>query len=38
MPMRIGTEMPSLDAATEWATGTTEDAYAEVRGHPTLIH
>ena len=38
MGMRIGTEMPSLDGATEWFGGTQAHAEAEATGHPTLIH
>jgi thiol-disulfide isomerase/thioredoxin len=38
MPMRIGTEMPSLDGATEWLGGTEAHALAESKGHPTLVH
>jgi thiol-disulfide isomerase/thioredoxin len=38
MPMRIGTEMPSLEGATEWFGGTQAHAEAEVKGHPTLVH
>jgi thiol-disulfide isomerase/thioredoxin len=38
MGMRIGTEMPSLDGATEWIGGTQAHAEAEAEGHPTLIH
>ena len=38
MPMRIGTEMPSLDGATEWFGSTQAHAEAESRGRPTLIH
>jgi thiol-disulfide isomerase/thioredoxin len=38
MPMRIGADMPSLDAATEWVTGSSEKAHAETKGHPTLVH
>ena len=38
MPMRIGTEMPSLDGATEWFGGTAAHAAAESLGHPTLVH
>ena len=34
MPMRIGTEMPSFDGATEWISGSDEVA----KGHPTLVH
>ena len=38
MAMRIGTEMPALDGATEWFGGT--QAHAEVLAHegPTLVH
>lgn len=38
MPMRIGTEMPRLDGATEWLNGTQAHAEAEARAHPTLVH
>ncbi|HET9530750.1 MAG TPA: redoxin domain-containing protein [Blastocatellia bacterium] len=38
MPMRIGTEMPSLEGATEWITASAEEALAEAKGRPTLIH
>ncbi|HYG79054.1 MAG TPA: redoxin domain-containing protein [Pyrinomonadaceae bacterium] len=38
MPMRIGTEMPKLDGATEWFGGTQAHAEAEAEGHPTLVH
>jgi len=38
MPMRIGTMMPSLDGATEWAIGSEAGAVAEAAGHPTLVH
>ena len=38
MPMRIGADMPSLDAATEWVTGSSETAHAETKGYPTLVH
>ncbi|HSE98218.1 MAG TPA: redoxin domain-containing protein [Blastocatellia bacterium] len=38
MPMRIGTEMPQLDGATGWITGSKDEALAEVKGGPTLIH
>ena len=38
MPMRIGTEMPSLAGATEWARGSEVEALAEAAGHPTLVH
>ena len=38
MPLRIGTEMPLLDGATEWLKGSTEEALAEAKGRPVLIH
>ncbi len=38
MPMRIGTEMPKLDGATEWFGSTQAHAEAEAEGHPTLVH
>jgi len=38
MPMRIGTQMPKLDGATEWFNGTQAHAEAEAVGHPTLVH
>jgi thiol-disulfide isomerase/thioredoxin len=38
MPMRIGTEMPSLEAATTWFGGTQAHAEAEAKGRPTLVH
>ena len=38
MPMRIGTQMPSLDGATEWFGATQAHAEAESAGHPTLVH
>ena len=38
MGMRIGTEMPSLDGATEWFGGTQAHAEAEAKGRPTLVH
>ncbi|MBC8101860.1 MAG: redoxin domain-containing protein [Cytophagales bacterium] len=36
MPLRIGTEMPSLDGATEWLNG--EIGRDDLIGSPTLIH
>jgi thiol-disulfide isomerase/thioredoxin len=36
--MRIGTEIPSLDGATEWFGGTQAHAESELRGNPTLVH
>ena len=38
MGMRIGTEMPRLDGATEWFGATQARAEAETKGHPTLVH
>ncbi|HKR01734.1 MAG TPA: redoxin domain-containing protein [Pyrinomonadaceae bacterium] len=38
MPMRIGTEMPKLDGATEWFGETQAHAEAEAGGHPVLVH
>lgn len=38
MPMRIGTEMPKLDGATEWFGGTQAHAESESQGRPTLVH
>src|SRR3954462_10561008 len=38
MPMRIGTEMPSLEGATEWFYATAAAAAEEAKGHPTLVH
>lgn len=38
MAMRIGTEMPRLDGATEWFGGTQAHTEAEISGHPTLVH
>jgi thiol-disulfide isomerase/thioredoxin len=38
MPMRIGTEMPSLADATEWFNATQAHAEGESKGHPTLVH
>src|SRR5919112_1443191 len=38
MPMRIGTEMPSLEGATEWFNATAAAAAEEAKGHPTLVH
>ncbi|MBC7931910.1 MAG: redoxin domain-containing protein [Rubrivivax sp.] len=36
--MRIGTEMPSLEGATEWFNATGAHAASEAKGHPTLVH
>src|ERR671916_1895625 len=38
MPMRIGTEMPQMDGATEWFGATQAHAEAEAKGRPTLVH
>jgi thiol-disulfide isomerase/thioredoxin len=38
MRMRIGTEMPSLDGATEWFGATQAHAEEVIKGHPTLVH
>lgn len=38
MPMRIGTQMPNLDGATEWFNSTQAHAEEESKGHPTLVH
>jgi thiol-disulfide isomerase/thioredoxin len=36
--MRIGTELPKLDGATEWFGGTQAHAESEAEGRPTLVH
>ncbi len=38
MPMRIGTPMPSLEGATEWLSGSPEEALRDADGRPLLIH
>ena len=38
MGMRIGSEMPKLDGATEWFGSTQSHAEEESKGHPTLVH
>lgn len=38
MPMRIGTQMPALDGATEWMNATGAHAAHEAAGRPTLVH
>jgi len=38
MGMRIGTEMPRLEGATQWFGGTQANAEAEAKGQPTLVH
>ncbi|HEY0006592.1 MAG TPA: protein kinase [Pyrinomonadaceae bacterium] len=36
--MNIGTQMPTLDGATEWLNATGAGAAAQAVGHPTLVH
>lgn len=38
MPMRIGTQLPSLDGATEWFGATQAHAESDAKGRPTLVH
>jgi thiol-disulfide isomerase/thioredoxin len=38
MPMRIGTQMPSLEGATEWFNATGAHAEEAAKGRPTLVH
>ena len=38
MPMRIGTEMPRLEGATEWINKPGAEALEEAKGRPTLVH
>jgi thiol-disulfide isomerase/thioredoxin len=38
MGMKIGTQMPSFQGATEWFGATQAHAEAEVTGKPTLVH
>jgi thiol-disulfide isomerase/thioredoxin len=38
MAMKLGTQMPRLEGATEWFGGTQAHAEVEVAGHPTLVH
>jgi thiol-disulfide isomerase/thioredoxin len=38
MPMRIGTQMPSLEGATEWFNATGAAAAVQAVGHPVLVH
>lgn len=38
MPMRIGTQMPALQGATQWFNGTSVNAEQEAKGQVTLIH
>jgi thiol-disulfide isomerase/thioredoxin len=36
--MKIGTQLPSLEGATEWFNGTQAHAEEEASGRPTLVH
>lgn len=38
MPMKIGTQMPSLAGATEWFGWTQAHVESESAGHPVLVH
>jgi thiol-disulfide isomerase/thioredoxin len=38
MPMRIGTEMPGLEGASEWFNGSAVGAVDEAKGRTTLVH
>jgi|SRR5215472_3975084 len=38
MGMRIGTQMPALEGATEWFGGTQQAAEMSAAGSPTLVH
>jgi thiol-disulfide isomerase/thioredoxin len=38
MAMKIGTQMPRLDGATEWFGGTQAAAEADAEGRVTLVH
>lgn len=38
MPMRIGTEMPQFEGASEWINKDAGAALDEVKGRPTLVH
>lgn len=38
MSMKIGTQMPRLEGATEWFGGTQAFAESEVQRRPTLVH
>lgn len=38
MGMRIGTQMPSLDGATEWLNGSADEVQQQSKGHSTLVH
>ncbi len=38
MPLEIGSELPSLEGATEWFNATAAAAAAAAEGHPLLVH
>ena len=38
MGMRLGTQLPRFDGATEWFGSTQEHVESETAGHPTLVH
>lgn len=38
MPLEIGSELPSLEGATEWFNATAAAAAEEAKGHPLLVH
>ena len=38
MPMRIGTEMPRFEGASEWVNTDLAEALEEAKGHPTIVH
>ena len=38
MPMRIGTEMPGFEGATEWINGDERRRRLKQKGIPTLVH
>jgi len=38
MPLRIGSELPSLEGATEWFNATGAAAAEGAKGHPLLVH
>lgn len=38
MPLEMGSEMPSLEGATEWFNATGARAAEEAKGQPTLVH
>jgi thiol-disulfide isomerase/thioredoxin len=38
MAMKIGSQLPKFEGATEWFGGTQAHAESEAVGHPTLVH